>query len=98
MNSLLLFFCIILGAPCGAGIALYIMAKKLDESNNFGDSKGELTTFTPTGLQGKDFKDRVKKDTPLEGIRNPVILAHRATGQPVQYPSMNPPQYVNRQN
>lgn len=78
MDGFALFFALILGLPCGIGIALYLTASKLDKSNNFGDSKGDVTSFSPTGIEGKFYQDKVKKNTALDSVRNPAILAEDA--------------------
>ncbi|MCQ2527741.1 MAG: hypothetical protein MJ108_01325 [Saccharofermentans sp.] len=78
MDGFALFFAVILGLPCGIGVALYLTANKLDKSNNFGDSKGDVTSFSPTGIEGKFYQNKVKKNTALDPVRNPAILAEDA--------------------
>lgn len=71
-----LIFAIFLGVPLGVGLALTISASILNKSNNFGDSKGTLTTFSKKGLQGKYFKDHVSRGTALDPLLHPVIRAN----------------------
>ena len=73
-----LIFASILGIPCGVGIALYITSNLLDKSNNFGDSKGNVTTFSKEGIIGRNFKDRVSRNTRPDPLMNPVIREHDA--------------------
>lgn len=74
MDPVVIFFSILLGLPCGVGIALLISAKILDSSNNFGDSKGTIDTFSIRGIEGRSYKDRVSKKTHLDPVSNPVII------------------------
>lgn len=73
-----LVFAIILGVPLGTGLALRLVGGMLNKSNNFGDSKCSLSDVSNGGLLGQDFQNRVRKNTPLRDIVNPVILEHMA--------------------
>lgn len=68
---------VILGVPCGIGLALYVVSQALDKSNNFGDSTGSVISYSDTGLMGVDKTDNCRKDIPLDGIQNPVILTKK---------------------
>lgn len=70
----MLFFAIILGLPLGVGLSLLLVGNILNKSNNFGDSKSDLRSFSDTGLIITLSADKVKKNTPLSGISNPAIL------------------------
>lgn len=70
----MIFFAIILGLPLGVGLSLLLVGSMLNKSNNFGDSKGDLHSFSDTGLIITSSVNKVKKDTPLRGISNPNIL------------------------
>ncbi|MCQ2516326.1 MAG: hypothetical protein MJ094_05635 [Saccharofermentans sp.] len=74
---MVLFFAIILGVPLGTGLALRLVGSMLNKSNNLGDTKCTLSDVSKGGLLGQDFKNRVKKETPLRDVLNPRILEHR---------------------
>lgn len=73
---MVLFFAIILGVPLGTGLALRLIGGMLNQSNNLGDSKCSIHDVSKGGLLGQDFQNRVKRETPLRDIMNPVILEH----------------------
>ena len=57
---------ILLGVPSAAGIALLIAGSALNKSNNFGDSKGEISNFADkNGFVILAKQDRVKANTPV---------------------------------
>lgn len=74
---MVLFFAIILGVPLGTGLALRLVGSMLNKSNNLGDTKCALSDVSKGGLLGQDFKNRVKRETPLRDVLNPIILEHR---------------------
>lgn len=77
METIHIVIGVILGVPCGIGLALYVVSQALDKSNNFGDSTGTVISYSDTGLIGMNKTDRCNKDTLLDSIQNPVILSHR---------------------
>ncbi len=52
-----------------------IMARKLNTSNNFGDTKGSLETFAGTQTVYREKKDRVPKNMELPEIKNERFLS-----------------------
>lgn len=86
MRTILFFLGIILGIMCGIGLPLLILSSKLNKSNNFGDSKGELTHFADSrGFVVLMRKDRVSKNTPIySGISEIANQNSRTFLQPPQ--------------
>lgn len=83
MNGLYLFFALLLGVPCGVGLALFVVSNALDSSNNFGDSKSAVRDVAKGGFIYKNSKDRVSRNEPLDPVRHPVILEKRGVKPPV---------------
>ena len=69
-----MFFAVVLGLPLGVGVALYVMATVLDNSNNFGDTTADINTFADGGIRNRIAENRIKKNSALDSIKNPYIL------------------------
>ena len=60
---MIVFLAVILGLAVGCGLSLYICARILDKSNNFGDFSGNADTLSTRGIVYTSSVDRVRKNT-----------------------------------
>lgn len=63
-----------MGIILGIGLGIFLAGIHLEKSNNFGDSTGELITFTDTGIIYTKKWDKCEKNIHLDDIDNPTIL------------------------
>lgn len=75
MEDFALVIGFILGVPAAFGMALLICSSILNKSNNFGDSKGDLMAFSTSGIQGRNYRDRISRNTNLDPVVNPTMIA-----------------------
>ena len=58
-----IFLAVIIGLALACGVALYLCARILDKSNNFGDFSGNADTLSTRGVVYTSSVDRVRKNT-----------------------------------
>lgn len=64
-----------MGIVFGVGTGLLCAANHLNKSNNFGDSTGDLKSFSNTGIVYYAKQNRVNRKTGLDDINSPIIKA-----------------------
>ena len=57
------FIAVLLGLLIGIGVSLYLCARILDKSNNFGDFCGNADTLSTRGIVYTSNVDKVRRDT-----------------------------------
>lgn len=68
---------VVLCLPISILISVSLIANALEKTNNFGDFKASVFTFSDSGLTNANCRDNVTSSTELDSVSNPVILSHR---------------------